>query len=107
MAIDKQFKDNEGNVYKLMGERILVNDNHVLKSWFGCATVKNTELNCGTLHVDFDFGALDINGVEEIKPTSIADYLFNNDKDPTFCSSDNPMCPKAKILENLKMENHS
>ena len=87
----KIFKDCNGNTYKIIGQRILVNDNTVLKSWFNCTTVEDIKIIGSSMQVYFKNGYTAINGIEEIENDSedvLKEYELIN-----MCMSYNPNCP--------------
>lgn len=87
----KVFKDCNGDVYKIIGQRILVNDCVVLKSWFNCTTVEEIKIIGDTMMVYFKNGYKTINGIEEVEDKTYD--IIKEDELINVCMSYNPNCP--------------
>jgi hypothetical protein len=75
--------------YKVIGQRILVNDVEVLKSWFNCTTVEEIKHVGRKLMIRFKTGYLEVDNVDLIEETTeIKEHELIK-----YCIAFNPMCP--------------
>ncbi|MDD5240036.1 MAG: hypothetical protein PHH61_06275 [Candidatus Nanoarchaeia archaeon] len=75
--------------YKVIGQRILVDDCEVLKSWFNCTTVEEIKYIGRKLKVKFKTGYLEIDNVDLVEEKAeIEEHELMK-----YCTTFNPFCP--------------